>query len=188
MDGRLGCVYMFCFINRENSYWNLFTAVPRFPGQQTSFLIAEPPSSALRTHPALEHFPLPHSLAFPSVPASPLSRLLKCGQWIHAATPPHRVEIPQEVSLIPEVNWCWHLPSEMKTYYMNVGCVSHPSRYPTTKPYQFTGSIHVTEWAAGRIYFPIVGSHWGKGYLHVLIDISHVNPRFINGKKDSENC
>lgn len=135
MDGHLGYVYMFCFINRQNSYRNLFTTVPRCPGHQTPFLITEPLSSMFRTYPGLEHIPLPHSSAFPRVPASSLSRLLKCGQWIRAVTPPHGVEIPREVSLIPEVNWCWHLPSEMKTYYINVGCVYRPSQYPTMKPY-----------------------------------------------------
>jgi len=135
MDGRLGCVYMFCFINRENSYRSLFTVVPWCPGQQTSFLITEAPSSIFRKCLSLGHVPLLRFLAFPCMPASPYSSLLKCGQWILAVIPLHGAEIPQEVSLIPEVNWCWHLPSEMKTYYMNVGCVSHPSLYPTTKPY-----------------------------------------------------
>lgn len=58
-----------------------------------------------------------------------------------------------------------------------------PQPIPHQESMPLIGSIHMTEWAAGRIYFPIVSSHWGKGYLSVLIDISHVNPRFINGKK-----
>lgn len=58
-----------------------------------------------------------------------------------------------------------------------------PQPIPHQDTTQLIGSIHTTEWAAGRVYFPIVSSHWGKGYLSVLIDISHVNPQFVNGKK-----
>lgn len=135
MDGHLGCVYMFCFINRENSYWNLFTTVPWCSGQKTWFLVTDPSSSTFRKYLDLDHIPLSqHSSAFRCVAASLISCLLKCGHGIRALTPPHRAEIPQEVSLIPEVDWCWHLPSEMKTYYMNIGCAFHPSQYPTKNP------------------------------------------------------
>lgn len=89
--------------------------------------------------------------------------------------PLREADVPQGVSLSPEVNWCWHLPSEMKTYCINVRYVSHQRRYPTRKKAPFIDSIHMTEWATGRICFPIVVSHWGKGNLHLLIDISHVN-------------
>lgn len=136
MDGCLGYVYMFCFINRENSYWNLFTTVPWCSGQKNWFLITDPPSSTFKKYPDLDHIPISqHSSAFPCMAASLISHLLKRGHWIHALTSPHRAEIPQEVSLIPEVNWCWHLPSEMKTYYMNIGCAFHPSQHPTKTPY-----------------------------------------------------
>lgn len=63
-----------------------------------------------------------------------------------------------------------------------------PQPIPHHEIVPFIGSIHMTGWTAGRIYFLILSSHWGKGYLHVLIDISHVNPWFINGKKNAENC
>lgn len=63
-----------------------------------------------------------------------------------------------------------------------------PQPTPHHETVLFTGSIHATEWAAGRIYFPIISSRWSTGYLHVLIDTGYVNPWFVNGKKDSENC
>lgn len=131
MDGRLGCVYMFCFINRENSYWNLFTTLPWCSGQKNWFLITSSPSYIFKKYPDLDHIPLSqHSPAFPFVAASLISHLLKCGHWICALTPLHRAEIPQEVSLIPEVNDVDICLQRWKPIIWTLAVLSSPANTP----------------------------------------------------------